>query len=232
MCCKQEMRNLQGIKVKARSLHCHTVFRFSLFELKQNLFRSAGVSTFRMPSSSGCALRRHPYYKWSRNFSEPAWPRTTSSTRTYTTDHLLLKQSGFMIAARPTCSVKRVLYQNASQAELQWKMEEYNRLWGDCKVRGDCLLQSCCLYICVMCNKWCFFCRKRLNKRRDYCSNSNTSLKKTRKLRYTGQVQLRDSLLKWTTKTFIVAVDSAEPQVSYFSSLLDVCTKFEYPSDK
>lgn len=45
-----------------------------------------------------------------------------------------------MIAAHHKCSIIRVLfYPNASQAELQWKMEEYNRLWGDCKVRCDCL---------------------------------------------------------------------------------------------
>lgn len=38
------MRNLQGIKVKVSSLHSQiVVFTFSLFELKQNLFRSANV---------------------------------------------------------------------------------------------------------------------------------------------------------------------------------------------
>lgn len=70
-----------------------------------------------------------------------------------TTEHSLLNQSVFMIAACPKCSIKHVLlYLNASQAELQWKMEEYNRLWGDCKVRCDCLyglLESCFLYIYV-----------------------------------------------------------------------------------
>lgn len=60
--------------------------------------------------------------------------RTRQQERT-TTAHVIL-----MTAAGPKCSLKMVLlYLNASQAELQWKMEEYNRLWGDCKVRCDCL---------------------------------------------------------------------------------------------
>lgn len=154
----------------------------------------------------------------------------------------LLNRSIFMIAACRKCSIKCILlYQNASQAELQWKMEEYNRLWCDCKVNCDCLYASWHRVFCICVTYYqcwssaindAFFCRKRWNKRRDYCSNSNISLKKTRKHRYTGQVRLRDSLLKWTSKTFTVAGDSVEPRASYFSSLLDVCSKFEDPSDK
>lgn len=71
-----------------------------------------------------------------------------------TTEHSLLNQRLFMIAARPKRSIKCVLlYQNTSQAELQWKMEEYNRLWGDCKVTvftasWNHLFCSCLINVC------------------------------------------------------------------------------------
>lgn len=101
---------------------------------------SVGLWMCRTPSSRGCALRRHRYCRWSKSFSEPAWPRMNSTIRMY---EIVSSTSLFSVQVKvkasehcfKMCVQIRLIYENVLQAELQWKLEECNRLWVECKVR-------------------------------------------------------------------------------------------------